>query len=64
MQTGMRDAHNLGWKLGRVLRWRASRDRLDTYEAERRPNAAFYTGLAVQLGRVIKQEATPAESRR
>lgn len=61
MQTGMRDAHNLGWKLGRVLRGELPETWLDTYEAERRPNAAFYTGLAVQLGRVIKQEATPAE---
>src|SRR5690606_41775033 len=34
---------------------------LDTYEAERRPNAAFYTGLAVQLGRVIKQELSEEE---
>ncbi|MBF6537206.1 bifunctional 3-(3-hydroxy-phenyl)propionate/3-hydroxycinnamic acid hydroxylase [Nocardia farcinica] len=61
MQTGMRDAHNLGWKLGRVLRGVLPEQWLDTYEAERRPNAAFYTDLAVQLGRVIKQEATPAE---
>ncbi|PPJ08870.1 monooxygenase [Nocardia nova] len=61
MQTGMRDAHNLGWKLGRVLRGALPERWLDTYEAERRPNAAFYTNLAVQLGRVIKQEATPAE---
>jgi hypothetical protein len=34
---------------------------LDTYEVERRPNAAFYTNLALQLGCVIKQEASPAE---
>ncbi|MEV4675863.1 MULTISPECIES: bifunctional 3-(3-hydroxy-phenyl)propionate/3-hydroxycinnamic acid hydroxylase [Actinomadura] len=61
MQTGMRDAHNLGWKLARVLKGELGEGWLDTYEAERRPNAAFYTGLAVQLGRVIKQEATPAE---
>ncbi|TYK51297.1 bifunctional 3-(3-hydroxy-phenyl)propionate/3-hydroxycinnamic acid hydroxylase [Actinomadura decatromicini] len=61
MQTGMRDVHNLGWKLARVLRGELDEGWLDTYEAERRPNAAFYTGLAVQLGRVIKQEATPAE---
>ncbi|ONM49777.1 bifunctional 3-(3-hydroxy-phenyl)propionate/3-hydroxycinnamic acid hydroxylase [Nocardia donostiensis] len=61
MQTGMRDAHNLGWKLGRVLSGMLPEQWLDTYEAERRPNAQFYTDIAVQLGRVIKQEATPAE---
>lgn len=61
MQTGMRDAHNLGWKLGRVLRGELPEEWLDTYESERRPNAAFYTDLAVRLGRVIKQEATPDE---
>ncbi|TDD35998.1 bifunctional 3-(3-hydroxy-phenyl)propionate/3-hydroxycinnamic acid hydroxylase [Actinomadura sp. KC06] len=61
MQTGMRDVHNLGWKLARVLKGELDESWLDTYEAERRPNAEFFTGLAVQLGRVIKQEATPAE---
>ena len=61
MQTGMRDAHNLGWKLGRVLRGELPESWLDTYEAERRPNAEFFTGLAVQLGRVIKQQATAEE---
>ncbi|WP_063058627.1 bifunctional 3-(3-hydroxy-phenyl)propionate/3-hydroxycinnamic acid hydroxylase [Nocardia sienata] len=61
MQTGMRDAHNLGWKLGRVLRGALPEAWLDTYEAERRPNAAFYTDLAVGLGRVIRQEATAEE---
>ncbi|WP_255949868.1 bifunctional 3-(3-hydroxy-phenyl)propionate/3-hydroxycinnamic acid hydroxylase [Streptomyces odontomachi] len=61
MQTGLRDAHNLGWKLARVLRGELGEEWLDTYEAERRPNADFYTGLAVGLGRVIRQEATPQE---
>jgi 2-polyprenyl-6-methoxyphenol hydroxylase-like FAD-dependent oxidoreductase len=61
MQTGMRDAHNLGWKLARVLQGDLDERWLDTYEAERRPNAAFYTGLAAELGRVIKQELTEEE---
>jgi 3-(3-hydroxy-phenyl)propionate hydroxylase len=61
MQTGMRDAYDLGWKLGRVLDGRLPESWLDTYEAERRPNAAFYTGLAVQLGRVIEQEISAQE---
>jgi len=61
MQTGMRDAHNLGWKLSRVIKGELPEAWLDSYEAERRPNAEFYTQLAVQLGRVIKQELTEEE---
>ncbi|TPX17086.1 uncharacterized protein E0L32_003204 [Thyridium curvatum] len=37
MNTGMQDAFNLGWKLGRVLRGEARDALLDTYDAERRP---------------------------
>jgi 3-(3-hydroxy-phenyl)propionate hydroxylase len=61
MQSGMRDVHNLGWKLARVLRRELGEEWLDTSEEERRPNVEFFTGLAVALGRVIKQEATPEE---
>ncbi|GII86957.1 3-(3-hydroxyphenyl)propionate hydroxylase [Sphaerisporangium siamense] len=61
MQTGMRDAHDLGWKLARVIKGELPESWLDTYEAERRPNAAFYTALATQLGRVIKQELSEEE---
>ncbi|GAB3350181.1 FAD-dependent monooxygenase [Amycolatopsis echigonensis] len=61
MQTGIRDAYNLGWKIAGIVRGELGEDWLDTYEAERRPSAEFYTGMAVALGRVIKQEATPAE---
>ena len=61
MQTGMRDAFDLGWKMARVIRGKLPDSWLDTYEIERRPNAEFFTHLAVALGRVIKQEATQAE---
>jgi 3-(3-hydroxy-phenyl)propionate hydroxylase len=61
MQTGMRDAFDLGWKLAGVINGKLPAHFLDTYEAERRPNAAFYTQLAVQLGRVIKQELSEEE---
>ena len=37
MNTGVQDAHNLGWKLGLVIRGVASEALLDTYELERRP---------------------------
>jgi hypothetical protein len=39
MNTGIQDAHNLGWKLAAVVNG-ASPTLLDTYEAERRPVAA------------------------
>lgn len=61
MQSGMRDAHNLGWKLAGVLRGELGEHWLDTYEAERRPNVEFFTELAIGLGRVITQRATPDE---
>jgi 3-(3-hydroxy-phenyl)propionate hydroxylase len=61
MQTGMRDAHNLGWKLARVIKGELPESWLDTYETERRPNAAHCTGIAVCLGRVIKQELSAEE---
>lgn len=61
MQTGMRDAYNLGWKMAAVIKGELPEAWLDTYEIERRPNAEFYTKLAVGLGRVIKQEASEEE---
>jgi 2-polyprenyl-6-methoxyphenol hydroxylase-like FAD-dependent oxidoreductase len=37
MNTGIADAHNLGWKLAWVVRGWADTSLLDTYDAERRP---------------------------
>jgi hypothetical protein len=39
--TGVQDAHNLAWKLARVLRAEAPPALLTTYEAERRPVATL-----------------------
>jgi 2-polyprenyl-6-methoxyphenol hydroxylase-like FAD-dependent oxidoreductase len=39
--TGVQDAHNLAWKLARVLRAEAPPTLLATYEAERRPVATL-----------------------
>jgi putative polyketide hydroxylase len=39
--TGIHDGHNLAWKLALVLKGVAAPALLDTYEAERRPAAAF-----------------------
>ena len=37
MNTGIADGHNLGWKLGWVVRGWAGESLLDSYEAERHP---------------------------
>lgn len=59
MQSGIRDAFNLGWKLIEVIQGRLPESLLDSYEAERAPNVAMLTQAAVQLGRVIRREITP-----
>jgi 3-(3-hydroxy-phenyl)propionate hydroxylase len=61
MQSGVRDAFNIAWKLREVLRGRLPETLLDTYQAEREPNVAFYTGVAIQLGRIIQQQLSDEE---
>jgi 2-polyprenyl-6-methoxyphenol hydroxylase-like FAD-dependent oxidoreductase len=48
LNTGIQDAHNLGWKLASVLRG-APESLLDTYQAERLPVAAAVLGLSKRL---------------
>ncbi|TQJ57712.1 bifunctional 3-(3-hydroxy-phenyl)propionate/3-hydroxycinnamic acid hydroxylase [Streptomyces sp. NBC_00080] len=48
--AGLRDAHNLTWKLARVLRQGADERLLETYESERRPHARHMIRLAVAMG--------------
>jgi 3-(3-hydroxy-phenyl)propionate hydroxylase len=61
MQSGIRDAFNITWKLREVLGGRLPASVLGTYEAERAPNVAFFTGVSMQLGRVIQQQLTAEE---
>jgi 3-(3-hydroxy-phenyl)propionate hydroxylase len=61
MQSGIRDAFNLAWKLAGVLGGSLPVSILDSYEAERRPNVDFYTEVSIQLGRIIKQELSEEE---
>lgn len=53
LNSGIRDADNLAWKLRWVLCGRASPVLLDTYEPERRPHAEAMVRLSVWLGRVV-----------
>ena len=52
MCSGIRDSHNLAWKLDLVLTGRADAALLDTYQAEREPHVRFITEKAIELGRV------------
>jgi 2-polyprenyl-6-methoxyphenol hydroxylase-like FAD-dependent oxidoreductase len=51
MNTGITDAHNLGWKLALVAAGRAPEQLLDTYGRERAPVAAQVLGLTHTLVR-------------
>jgi 3-(3-hydroxy-phenyl)propionate hydroxylase len=54
MCTGIRDAANLAWKLGRVLRAGAPDALLDTYQSEREPHARKFVEEAVRLGGILQ----------
>ncbi|MGW3726840.1 bifunctional 3-(3-hydroxy-phenyl)propionate/3-hydroxycinnamic acid hydroxylase MhpA [Streptomyces sp. NPDC000851] len=51
--SGLRDAHNLTWKLARVLQQGADERLLDTYERERKPHARHLIRIAVAVGWVM-----------
>ncbi|MBI3939577.1 MAG: bifunctional 3-(3-hydroxy-phenyl)propionate/3-hydroxycinnamic acid hydroxylase [Acidobacteria bacterium] len=53
MNSGMRDAHNLAWKLAAVERGRAGPGLLDSYECERRGHVWQMIQLALRMGRVM-----------
>ena len=63
MCSGIRDGHNLAWKLDLVLTGRAEAGILDTYQAERAPHVRFITERAIELGRV-QTLRDPGEARR
>jgi 3-(3-hydroxy-phenyl)propionate hydroxylase len=58
MQSGMRDAANIAWKLRCVLRFGVDNSILDTYQPERQPNVASVTKQSVGIGKLIEIEAT------
>lgn len=61
MQSGIRDAVNLCWKLKAVLDGHLPDTVLDSYQAEREPNVQYFTQVSLQLGRLIKMELSPEE---
>jgi 3-(3-hydroxy-phenyl)propionate hydroxylase len=50
---GLRDVHQLVWKLAAVLAGEAGEELLDTYQAEREPHARALIGVAQLLGRLM-----------
>lgn len=53
MNSGVRDAHNIAWKLVAVLRGQMAKSALETYESERRDHAWALIKLALNLGVVM-----------
>jgi 3-(3-hydroxy-phenyl)propionate hydroxylase len=53
MNSGIRDAHNLAWKLAAVIQGRLGLRLLDTYEQERRKHAWEMILLALRMGKVM-----------
>lgn len=68
MCSGIRDADNLAWKFGEVLRGESGDDLLDSYESERRPHVEAVVSMSIEAGRTLGRLAadptdvpTPAE---
>ncbi|NDZ80926.1 NAD(P)-binding protein [Streptomyces sp. SID10853] len=53
LNSGVRDAANLCWKIATILDGRAGDRLLDTYETERRPHAQAVVHLSVKLRSVV-----------
>jgi 3-(3-hydroxy-phenyl)propionate hydroxylase len=53
MGLGLRDVHQLAWKLSAVLAGEAGDELLDSYQAEREPHARALIGVAQLLGRLM-----------
>jgi len=56
MQSGIRDAHNVAWKIAAVCRGLVDADVLDTVESERRPHVSLLTDMSVRLGMFIEAD--------
>ncbi|MFF5138171.1 bifunctional 3-(3-hydroxy-phenyl)propionate/3-hydroxycinnamic acid hydroxylase [Streptomyces sp. NPDC013157] len=59
LNSGVRDAANLCWKVAEVLAGRADDALLDTYDTERRPHARAVIDLSVRLGRIVMTTSRP-----
>lgn len=53
MNSGLRDAHSLAWRLAESLHAENPADLLDSYQTERKPHAWSLIELALRMGRVM-----------
>jgi 3-(3-hydroxy-phenyl)propionate hydroxylase len=53
MNSGLRDAHNFGWKIAAVVKGQLGPGLLDTYQGERKPHARSLIDMAVRMGYVM-----------
>ncbi|WP_113705118.1 bifunctional 3-(3-hydroxy-phenyl)propionate/3-hydroxycinnamic acid hydroxylase [Nonomuraea lactucae] len=58
LNSGVRDAANVAWKLAEVWHGRAGEELLDTYEAERRPHATAMVHFSERLGDIVMTTST------
>ena len=56
MCSGLRDVHNLSWKLGLVLNGSADDALLDSYESERKPHVTRMTKGTMFLGNLVQTQ--------
>lgn len=54
MNSGVRDAFNLAWKLTAVLQGRLGEGLLDSYDSERRPHAADMILFSDRMGKIYQ----------
>jgi 3-(3-hydroxy-phenyl)propionate hydroxylase len=59
LNSGIRDAANLAWKLAAVTRWGCAPELLDSYEPERRPHAAALIRMALRIGSFMQPKSVP-----
>jgi len=57
MNSGVRDAANLAWKLAEVVRGRAQPSLIDTYEEERKPHAWALINMALRIGAFMQPKS-------
>jgi 3-(3-hydroxy-phenyl)propionate hydroxylase len=53
MCSGLRDAHNLAWKLAAVIQGKAGDALLDSYQVERAPNLRATIDMAIMMGKTV-----------
>ena len=57
LNSGIRDAANLGWKLAAVTRWGTPATLMDSYEPERRPHATALIRMAQRIGTFMQPKS-------